>query len=160
MSRIRLGQSVAASATLTRVRPLASKTEIVLIHAKRTKKAFCVLFNVGFATIKMCKTRRVPLALNFTLGHIVGFARICWRKRYKFSCVPRSSATPGCYPGVQFLLHDGHHAVRRRRAGAAGRRRPRQERPPTGRRVGPSSSSSCRYFGASNLSQNPLYGLA
>ena len=31
----------------------------------------------------MRKTRRVPLALNFALGHIVGFARICWRKRYK-----------------------------------------------------------------------------
>ena len=32
----------------------------------------------------MRKTRRVPLALNFALDHIVGFARIRWRKRYKF----------------------------------------------------------------------------
>ena len=35
--RIRLGQSVAASATLTRARPLASKTEIVSIHAEEKR---------------------------------------------------------------------------------------------------------------------------
>ena len=44
------------------------------------QKRFSILFNVGFATIKMRKTRRVPLALNFALGHIVGFARICRRQ--------------------------------------------------------------------------------
>ena len=37
MSRIRLGQSVTAPAALTRARPLASRTEILLIHAEEKR---------------------------------------------------------------------------------------------------------------------------
>ena len=42
----------------------------VLGTIKGIQKAFCIPFSVGFATIKMRKTRRVPLALNFALGHM------------------------------------------------------------------------------------------
>ena len=52
------------------------------VHKKDTK-VLLYPFSLKFCDDKNAQNPASTLALNFALGHIVGFARICWRKRYK-----------------------------------------------------------------------------